>query len=61
MTAYDAVRAARTLADHGHLDPDAVTTADIDAAADLAGAQRPTGPDDRHTVRLALDTIGGTR
>jgi hypothetical protein len=61
MTALDAYLAAQFLADDGHLDSDAVTTADIDTAADLAGAQRPADSDDRHTVRLALDTIGEPR
>lgn len=59
MTAYDAYRTALTLVGHGLLDSDAVTTADIDTAADLAGSPRPTGSNDRHTVRLALDAIGG--
>jgi hypothetical protein len=61
VTAYDAVLTARTLADHGRLDSDAVTHADIDTAADQSGAQRPASSDDRHTVRLALDTIGEGR
>lgn len=58
MTAYDAYLTAQILADNGHHDSDAVTTADIDQAADIAGATRPDGPDDRHTVRIALDAIG---
>jgi hypothetical protein len=61
VTALDAYLTARTLADHGRLDSDAVTHADMDAAADLAGAQRPAGSDDRHTVRAALDAIGEGR
>ncbi|WP_329376165.1 hypothetical protein [Streptomyces sp. NBC_01483] len=61
MTALDAYTTAQVLADDGRVDSDAVTTADIDTAADLADAPRPTSPDDRHTVRLALDTIGGAR
>lgn len=61
MTAYDAYRTAQALADHGLLDSDAVTRADIDAAADHAGAQRPADNSDRHAVRAALDTIGDTR
>lgn len=60
MTALAAYETARVLADNG-LDSDAVTHADIDAAADLAGAPRPAGPDDRHTVRTALDAIGEVR
>ncbi|MFE4818543.1 hypothetical protein ACFRFU_19350 [Streptomyces sp. NPDC056704] len=60
MTALDAYETARVLADHG-LDSDAVTHADINKAADRAGAQRPAGSDDRHTVRLALDAIGDVR
>lgn len=59
MSAYDAYRTARVLAENGRFDSDAVTTVDMDAAADLAGSQRPAGSDDRHAVRLALDTIGG--
>ena len=59
MTAYDAYRTARVLADNGRTDSDAVTHADMDTAADLAAAPRPASPDDRHTVRLALDAIGG--
>jgi hypothetical protein len=58
MTAYDAYRTAQVLADHNP-DADAVTHADMDVAADLAGANRPAGSDDRGTVRLALDAIGG--
>lgn len=61
MTAYDAYLTAQTLADNGRLDSDAVTHADMDAAADVVGARRPAGSDDRHTVRLALDAIGETR
>jgi hypothetical protein len=52
-----AERMARILADDGHTDSDVVTHADIDAAADIAGVSRPAGPDDRHAVRTALDTI----
>ncbi|MDR3036167.1 MAG: hypothetical protein LBV78_24255 [Kitasatospora sp.] len=58
MNAGDAYRTAQFLADDGHLDSDAVTHADIDMAADLAGAARPETSLDRHAVRLALDTIG---
>ncbi|MGW7630506.1 hypothetical protein ACWGKO_16445 [Streptomyces griseoincarnatus] len=61
MTAYDAYRTAQALADHGHLDPDAVTHTDMDAAADYAGADRPTDSSDRHTVRIALDAIEAGR
>ncbi|MET7975815.1 hypothetical protein ABZW44_22770 [Streptomyces mirabilis] len=61
MSAYDAYLTAQTLAANGRTDSDAVTTADIDTAADLAGAQRPADSDDRHTVRLALDAIGDTQ
>jgi hypothetical protein len=61
VTAYAAYRTAQVLAEHGRLDSDAVTTADIDTAADLAGVDRPTSPDDRHTVRIALDAIGDNR
>lgn len=61
MTAYDAYLTAQTLAADGRHDSDAVTHADMDAAADIAGAPRPAGSDDRHTVRLALDTIRETR
>jgi hypothetical protein len=61
VTALDAYLTAQALAANGRHDSDAVTHADIDTAADLAGAQRPAGADDRHTVRTALDTIGDTR
>ncbi|MFE2710532.1 hypothetical protein ACFXKI_00725 [Streptomyces mirabilis] len=61
MTALDAYLTARTLAADGCHDSDAVTHADMDAAADLAGARRPAGSDDRHTVRAALDAIGEAR
>ncbi|MEU9310922.1 hypothetical protein [Streptomyces sp. NPDC048256] len=61
MSAYDAYRTARKLAENGRTDSDALTQADIDAAADLAGATRPTSSGDRHNVRLALDAIGGAR
>jgi hypothetical protein len=60
VTAYDAYLTAQTLADNDRLDSDAVTHADMDAAADQSGAQRPASSDDRHTVRDALDTIGET-
>ena len=56
MTAYDAYLTARTLADHG-LDSDSATRADLDAAADHAGAPRPDSAHDRDTVRAALDAI----
>lgn len=56
MTAYDAYRTAQALADHGHTDSDAVTHADIDTAADIAGAARPSS-DDRHTIRGALHAL----
>ena len=61
MSAHDALRTAQFLAEEGRTDSDAVTHADMDQAADLAGATRPTTSDDRHAVRLALDTIGDTR
>lgn len=61
MTGLDAYLTARTLDEHGSRDSDAVTHADMDTAADHAGAQRPAGSDDRHTVRLALDAIGDAR
>jgi hypothetical protein len=60
-TALDAYRTAQTLAGHSHHDSDAVTHADMDTAADLAGAARPSSSDDRNNVRLALDAIGDTR
>lgn len=59
MTACDAHLIAGTLADHGHHNPDAITTADMDAAADHVGAARPDKSNDRHTIRAALDTIHG--
>lgn len=55
MTAGDILRTAEYLADQGHTDPDALTHADVDMAADLAGAGYPSAHD-RHMVRLALDT-----
>ena len=61
MTAYDAYRTAVALAEHGLLDSDAVTHTDMDAAADHAGATRPTDRDDRSAVRTALDAIGDNR
>lgn len=57
MTAYDAYRTAQVLAANGRTDSDTVTHTDMDTAADLAGARRPTGPNDRHTVRIALDAL----
>ncbi|MHC3450780.1 hypothetical protein [Streptomyces prasinus] len=60
MSAYDAYRTARTLAQDGLLDSDALTIADMDAAADQAGARRPEEADDRHAVRAALDSIRST-
>lgn len=59
MTAYDAYRTAQLLASEGRADSDAATRNDIETAADIAGAARPQNADDRHTVRLALDAIGG--
>jgi hypothetical protein len=61
VTAYDAYLTAQALADNGRHDSDAVTTADMDAAADQSGARLPANTDDRHTVRLALDTLGERR
>lgn len=61
MSAYDALRTAQLLAAEGCTDSDAVTHTDMDQAADLAGANRPETPGDRHAVRLALDTIGDIR
>lgn len=58
VTAYDAYLTARTLAADGRTDPDTVTHADMDTAADLAGACRPADTGDRHTIRIALDAIG---
>lgn len=57
MTALDAYDTAQVLAANG-LTSDTATTADIDAAADHAGSPRPASPDDRHTIRIALDAIG---
>lgn len=57
MTAGDAYRTARILADNG-LDSDAATTADLTKAADLAGAGHPDRSD-RAAIRAALDTVGG--
>lgn len=59
MSAYDAYRTAQFLAAEGRTDSDAVTRNDIETAADFAGAARPQTADDRDTVRLALDAIGG--
>jgi hypothetical protein len=56
VSAHDAYLTAQTLAQHG-LNSDQATHADMDAAADHTGAQRPDGPDDRHAIRTALDTI----
>ncbi|MBM4819825.1 MULTISPECIES: hypothetical protein [Streptomyces] len=57
LTAYDT---ARVLATHG-LTSDTATRADMDAAADHAGIDRPADNHDRHTIRAALDAIGGGR
>lgn len=57
MTCYDAYLTAVALTEHGRHDTDAVTRADIDAAADYVGARRPDGPHDRHAVRTALDAL----
>jgi hypothetical protein len=57
VTAYAAYLIATALAAHGRTDSDAVTHADMDAAADHAGTPRPDGPHDRDTVRAALDAI----
>lgn len=58
MTAGDIIRTAQHLADHGYTDSDTPTHADINTAADLAGADRPTAHD-RHIIRIALDTLRG--
>jgi hypothetical protein len=60
VTAYDAYCTAQALAGHGFSDSDTVTTADMDAAADHTGTQRPITSSDRHAVRIALDAIGET-
>lgn len=57
MTAYDAYRTAQALASDGFTASDTATTADVDAAADLAGVDRPATTDERHVVRLALDAL----
>lgn len=60
-TAYDALRTAQVLADHGFTDSDAVTRADLEAAADYTGVNRPADSSDRHAIHTALDAIGDTR
>lgn len=60
MTAYDAQQAAHILADQGHLDSDAVTAADLIAAADQAGIGHPDRSE-QDDIRAALDEIGQTR
>jgi hypothetical protein len=60
VTALNAYDTARVLAAHG-LNSDTATTADMNAAADHAGADRPADSHDRHTVRIALDAIGEAR
>ncbi|WP_394436179.1 hypothetical protein [Streptomyces sp. SGAir0957] len=55
---FDATAAAHVLAENGHTDSDAATTADLIAAADLAGCGHPTR-DQQHDIRAALDDIGG--
>jgi hypothetical protein len=60
VTALNAYDTARVLAAHG-LDSDTATTADMNAAADHIGANRPTDNHDRHTIRAALDAIGEAR
>ncbi|MCT9145699.1 hypothetical protein [Streptomyces violarus] len=57
VSAGDAYRTAQVLADNGLRDSDIVTHADMDAAAELVGAPRPAGPDDRAIIRLALDCL----
>lgn len=52
--------AAHVLAEHGHTDPDAPTTADLIAAAQLAGLGYPTRSQ-QDEIRGALGTIGDTR
>lgn len=58
MTTDNAYETARALAEHGFVDSDVVTHADMDAAADYAGVQRPVDSSGRHAVRAALDEIG---
>lgn len=60
MTTSPAYQTAQILAHHGLHDPDAITTADMDTAADHAGVNRPETNTDRHAIRTALDTIGNT-
>jgi hypothetical protein len=59
FTAGDAARTAQFLADHGHTDPDAITVADFDAAADYSGSSQPEVADDRYAVLIALEVITG--
>lgn len=61
MNASDAYRTAQALAANGLSDSDAATHADIDAAADYAGATRPATTADRNAVRIALDAIGAAK
>ncbi|MFJ9037901.1 hypothetical protein ACIRF8_15075 [Streptomyces sp. NPDC102406] len=54
---FNATAVAHILADYGLTDSDAATTADLIAAADLAGCGHPIrGQQD--DIRAALDTIG---
>jgi hypothetical protein len=57
MTVDDARQAAHILADDGRTDSDTVTTADLIAAADLAGLAHPTRGE-QDDIRAALDEIG---
>ncbi|MEW2463079.1 hypothetical protein AB0872_20545 [Microbacterium sp. NPDC047426] len=60
MNAGDALRTAEALAAHG-LTSDTATRADLDAAADHTGSQRPTDRNERDIVLTALATTGETR
>lgn len=57
MTPYNAYRTAQALAADGITTSDTATTADLDAAADLANVDRPATAEDRHVIRLALDAL----
>lgn len=57
MSAAEAARVAEVLVADGLTDPDAITHADMDAAADLAGVERPDCDVERHAIRAAVTAV----
>lgn len=57
MPAADALRIAEILVADGLTNPDAITHADMDAAADLAGIDRADSDIERYAIRAAITAV----